>query len=183
MKSHIMIDLETLGTDDNAVVTSIGAVAFDEDSVDTEAGFTCNLNIQQQLDVGRKITRDTLLFWLKQAPETLRATLSGAASVKGALTGLSRWVESRYAPYKVCVWGKGPSFDMTILKSLYRDFEIKPFWNFWNERCVRTALMLPEVAAVKQQPGFVVHCALDDAVYQALQVQKYLQFIKNSDLY
>lgn len=182
MKSHIMIDIETLGTDDNAVVTSIGAVAFDEDSVDTEAGFTCNLNIQQQLDVGRKITRDTLLFWLKQAPETLRATLSSPISVKAALSNMTSWARVSTPPH-VCVWGKGPSFDMTILKSLYHDFEITPFWKFWNERCVRTALMLPEAAAVKQQPGFVVHCALDDAVYQAMQVQKYLQFIKNSDLY
>ena len=65
--NHLMIDLETLGTLADSVVLSVGAVKFDLDSdaVD-ERGFYGSVSIDSNLEAGRRIEEDTLLWWLKQ---------------------------------------------------------------------------------------------------------------------
>jgi hypothetical protein len=49
---NVMIDLETLGTESDAVILSIGAVWFDRYNVDEGEGYYATLNWQDQLDRG-----------------------------------------------------------------------------------------------------------------------------------
>ena len=67
---HVMIDLETLGTKADSVIISIGAVKFDLDSEQMDDnGFYASVSIDSNLERGRKIDEDTLLWWLQQSTD------------------------------------------------------------------------------------------------------------------
>jgi exodeoxyribonuclease VIII len=66
---NLMLDIETLGTGPEAIVTSIGAVFFDPHSGQVGAEFYRELNFQDQIDIGRKPTQSTIQFWFSQPRE------------------------------------------------------------------------------------------------------------------
>lgn len=176
MTEHIMIDIETLGTRHNAVILSVGAVKFDSQKIYKDDGFYSNLNWQLQLDNGGTVTEDTIRFWMKQ-PSTIRETVFNKKGVPPAemVAKFNSWFSSQVKdPKKCCVWAAGPQFDLSLLKDLYRRFFFKELWSFWAERCVRTAGMVPHVKETKRPRGMTEHHAFHDAVYQAMQVRKFL---------
>ncbi|WP_409277834.1 3'-5' exonuclease [Providencia rustigianii] len=74
----------------------------------------------------------------------------------------------------VQVWGNGVDFDNVILRNAYNSVGLEPFWNHWNNRCVRTIVELGRNAGIdpKTTLPFVgePHNALDDAIHQAKYV-------------
>ncbi len=63
MSKDIMLDLETLGTTADAVILSIGAVKFNLETgkIDDE-GFYRSVSVESNLDLGRRISEDTLIL-------------------------------------------------------------------------------------------------------------------------
>lgn len=168
IQRHLMVDLETLSTTADAAVLSIGAVKF---SLTTEAIsdeiFYSSISIESNLEAGRKISEDTLLWWLKQSAAAQAVFHEDKMSLKQALTELSDWLgEDDWI-----VWSKGANFDIPILEHAYKQFGIQVPWQFWNTRCVRTYQALPGAKSVKVAPAGVAHNALSDAYNQALMVQ------------
>jgi hypothetical protein len=173
---HAMIDIETLGTNEASVVASIGAVAFNAEVVCEDNGFYRTLNWQEQLDNGGTVTEGTVRFWLKQPDMTRNALTNGVgAHVTEVLSALKAWfVKSGMSGNDFCVWAKGPQFDLALVRSLCGRFSIECPWKYWQERCVRTALMLDSAYQVGRPQGSDEHHAFDDAVFQAKQVQRFL---------
>lgn len=175
---HISIDLETLGTERDSVILSLGAVKFDRDAIYEDDGLYLSLKWQPQMDNGGTVTEGTIRFWLNQSRAARDAVLnkSGAVEPDKAMMMLSSWFREHVkAPKNCCVWAKGPSFDLSLLGDLYYRFGLgKPPWPYWAERCVRTALMLNAAYRVPHPEGMVEHHAFWDAVYQAMQVKRYL---------
>jgi len=173
---HVMVDVETLGTGERAVVASIGAVYFTQDSVDEEGGFYEALKWQEQLDSGGTVTEGTIKFWLKQLDGVREPLLRGGGSdVLAALTRLDGWFRGLPCTSEPCVWAKGPQFDLVLVRSLYKRMGMRDApWKYWQERDVRTALMLSAAYNVARGVGSDEHHAFDDAVHQARQVQRFL---------
>jgi exodeoxyribonuclease VIII len=173
---HVMIDVETLGTGEAAVVASVAAVAFNASSVLEDGGFYSTLNWQEQLDSGGTVTEGTIRFWLKQPDAARNALTNGVgAHVTEALSALRAWfVKSGMSGKDFCVWAKGPQFDLALVRSLCRRFGVECPWTYWQERDVRTALMLSCAYEVGRPQGSDEHHAFDDAVFQAKQVQRFL---------
>lgn len=173
---HCMIDLETLGTGQNAVVASVGAVKFSADSIDEQNGFYATLNWQEQLDRGGSVTEDTIRFWLRQPDAAREPLLRGArTSIAQVCKDLKKWfVDSGLSGKDSLVWAKGPQFDLSLLRSLFNRFGFELPWDFWRERDVRTALMLSCAYEIGRPQGSDAHHAFDDAVFQAKQVQRIL---------
>jgi Mesyanzhinovviridae exonuclease len=80
-KNHVMLDLETLGTEAGCVVVAIGAVAFDPmgayvhppDMTNLQSDeFYAVIDIQSCLDAGLRINGNTLYWWLQQSPDARR---------------------------------------------------------------------------------------------------------------
>lgn len=61
--NHFMLDIETLGTNNNALVVSISAVQFDMSSNEIGDKFEIGLNKEQQLEKGAIIDQSTIDWW------------------------------------------------------------------------------------------------------------------------
>lgn len=168
---NYMIDLETLDTVPSAAVLSIGIVPFDKGWVSTE-GDEFYLHLDPQFEVCRTVNESTFMWWLEQSPEARSLQVQAERlHPKIALTSISAIIQDK--PGKV--WSKGPDFDIAILRSMYRDFDMSVPWAFWGVRCVRTIMdVAPEAGFIEAKFDGVRHSALADALVQAKIVSQLL---------
>lgn len=173
---NIMVDLETMGTQHNAAIVSIGAVVFDKDKGLGEEFYTA-VALQSCARYGLTVTPNTIMWWLKQGQEARDAiTADTAVDIKAALEAFTEFAR-RQGEEGAVIWGNGATFDNVILRSAYEQTQLPAPWKFWNDRCYRTLKGLyPEVKLPDR--GGVHHNALDDAKYQAECAIKILRSIK-----
>lgn len=165
----VMIDLETLGTTADAVILSIGAVKFDlnSDKIQDEA-FYASVSVESNLNLKRRVSEDTLLWWMKQTSAAQAVFFEPKQTLETALEDLSDWI----ANDKCTVWSNGADFDLPMLAHAFTTVGIEIPWKFWNSRCVRTYKSLP-VAKRTTMPDMIgtKHNAMADAYHQAQVVQ------------
>lgn len=169
---NVMIDLETMGTEPDAPILSIGAVYFDPDTGKMGAELHVKLDfVAACLD--RVIDPNTVKWWLCQSDEARNALLSGGDggddSKADALWFLDRFLDNEG---DVKVWGNGATFDISMLENLYRQLGITIPWKFYNVRDVRTVVAMAEGIIDRADIPFIgiKHDALADAVHQAVYV-------------
>lgn len=165
---QLVLDLETLGTGDNAAVVSIGAAIVGGPSA------VWRILPMEALSHG-KTDQSTLDWWQKQCAAA-REELTGVLSTWQAVTQLKAWALQNGWDRSSTIWGKGPSFDCVILKNAMSRVEVPAFWQFWQERCVRTILQMVPEANNLQFEG-TPHKAEDDARHEARQVGMALQAV------
>lgn len=66
---NFMIDIETLGTNNNSVVPEVSIVAFEIDTGNLVAEKTWHISVDEQISLGRTFSSGTLAFWLTQSAE------------------------------------------------------------------------------------------------------------------
>lgn len=164
-----MIDLETLGTRPTSIVISIGACFFDIDSGEIGPKFYLVLNLDQQKAKGRTTDEDTLAWWTRQSPEAKAVFDSKQIDCLRALKLFDAFVRQNT---HVAPWGNGASFDVAIMEDLFRTFELKIPWQYWNTMDLRTYRRFIG-GNEKLEKGGVNHNAIDDAVSQAEYVMKH----------
>lgn len=167
---HVMVDLETLGTEPFAPILSIGACRFNMDSEmlpfsDPENDlFYQAVTLESCLEVGLKPSASTTLWWMGQSKEAQQVFADPqAVALPVALDAFTDWLNSR--PDEI--WGNSARFDLGLLSAAYRACGKVVPWNHWLERCYRTLKSLPQVAGIKIYREGTYHNALDDAVSQA----------------
>lgn len=174
---NLMLDLETLGTDENCVVLSLGAVLFDNQTV--HSSFYSMLNPEEQLKRGRSVTWSTIKWWTSQSSEARDIFNSTNEPV---LETLKEFIS--FTPYisDTVVWGNGSSFDVTIMENLLKSYDLSIPWNFWNIRDLRTFKDVCKTLGVHENLNFSgnKHTALDDATNQANYVIHMLDRIGNA---
>lgn len=180
---HIMLDLETLDTRSSAVVTSIGAVAFDPNSNTLGDKFYVELvdDIDYQQSRGRTISGSTVQWWMNQGaaaqqlfaeqpqPGIERVTTQEALHRFGLFVGAN-------GDRDVQLWGNGADFDNIILGSLYADLSIRKPWSYSRNRCYRTMKNLGFGSKAKREGTH--HNALDDAITQAVHLQEIFAWLR-----
>lgn len=165
---NIMLDLETLSTQPNATIVSIGAVRFDEKNIDDD-GFYAVLDLQQQIDLGRHVSGSTLEWWAGQSEEARAVFKAPKKAIIDALDEFGDFIGDN-----ALIWGNGSDFDNVALGSLYDAVNLRRPWNYAAGRCFRT---IKNLLQVKELPGRAgtFHNALHDALYQAQCLQVYLK--------
>lgn len=163
-----MIDLETLATTADAVILSIGAVPFDlEKGVVAEEGFYVSVSVDSNFEYKRRVSEDTLIWWMKQEAAARQVFMESKDSLPEALTMLSDFVGSS----NPTVWSNGADFDIPMLTHAFTQTGISIPWEFWNSRCYRTYKNLPGAKHVASPTSEgVKHNALADAYNQAHHV-------------
>jgi exodeoxyribonuclease VIII len=159
--AHIMVDLETMSTANNAAIVSIGATVIDFIVADRKKeSFYCNVNLADCIKQGLVVDGDTTMWWLSQSKEAIAAlTAPPPISLALALTQFKSWSDTFGGTIKL--WGNGAGFDNTILRSAYEAVNIRCPFEFYNDRCYRTLKNIyPDV---KMQRQGTHHNALDDA--------------------
>jgi hypothetical protein len=166
MSNNISFDIETLGTEPGSVVLSIGAARFSDDEVlDT---FYVNIDRQIQEDAGLTVNPNTVAWWAKQPQHARDRLLESPVSPTVALHALADWMGDIDT-----VWGYGSCFDIVLLESLHRHYEVPIPWKYSEIRCGRTRCADADVWPVRL-PG-EHHTADKDAIRQA---QAYIDAMK-----
>jgi len=172
--NNIMLDLETLGTQKDAVILSIGAVFFDKNGIGEK--FYSTIDMQSCIDAGFTIDGLTIEWWMEQSVNVRNETFKrnrnipsripemiGDYSLQSALTSFGSFVDGSS---DVKIWGNGSDFDNAMLKNAYDKTGNYAPWRFYNNRCFRTLKNLyPDVS--KPESNGTLHNALDDAIWQA----------------
>lgn len=164
---HVMVDIETLGIENDTVVLSIAAVQFDGNAQGESISYTCSVDdVAQQIQIWRSVSASTLAWWLKQSEEARgQVLLDKSASSPPDLTWEQFQVKLEQFLADKYVWANGPDFDIDILTNLLGygpgSHELVPFN---KRRCVRTIKELVPKTARPERTG--AHVALDDCLYQ-----------------
>ena len=164
---HIMCDLETLSTEPDAVILSIGLARMESGNI---RSIHIRPSIQEQLEVGRHISADTLAWW-NDKPLDVRAAAFGEEETRVRVVDALQLVYE-FADGKdwkdMRMWGNGSDFDNVILGTLYRQFKVPVPWKFYNNRCFRTVKNLSYglVTIPEEQGNDQKHNAEADAVSQ-----------------
>lgn len=171
--NHIMLDLETLGTGNNAAIVAIGACSFDPHGVD--ANRRCigiPVSLASSMAHGLAADADTVLWWMQQSDAARTSAFPAeAAGLAQAVDAFDTWVREQGGD--IPMWGNGATFDNVIIRSAYKAVGRTPPWSYKNDRCYRTLVnLLPESRRPAFDPYGTKHNALDDAIAQARHLQK-----------
>lgn len=172
-----MLDIETMGNNTNAAITSIGLVVWDNKHT---YEFYKEINLESSVKAGARMDVSTILWWMKQNDNarSIYKYNDKADPLKNVLVDLSDFVKhvcrttEDVVPLKL--WGNGVAFDNVILRNSYELFDdlVCPF-AFWNDRCYRTLKNL--YPHIKLERVGTYHHALDDAISQKNHLESILK--------
>jgi hypothetical protein len=164
MTTHLMVDIESLGTRQGAVVLSAAFVRCSD-----EAHMVLNLNIAEQQALGMEIDPKTHAWWGEQeakSPGIWARVTENPVSLAEALPYFSQWIAWAAGGSDFMIWCHGATFDCPLLDELYRRAGLPSPWNFWQVQCTRTAYNLAGVNP-KEYAVPPPHVALNDALGQS----------------
>ena len=169
--TDVMIDIETLGKGNDALILSIGAVEFNLRAGVLGSEFTQRIDVASSQGHGAKLDASTVVWWMQQSDTARKAIGNGRGMMLAeAMDSLSRYLYM-VAPFSdmklLNVWGNGSTFDISILEDSYKLVgEVEP-WTFRNVRDMRTMVDLMGRFGISYGKGPVAHTALADARAQA----------------
>ncbi|EPI9384862.1 3'-5' exoribonuclease domain-containing protein, partial [Escherichia coli] len=176
---HLMIDLETMGTNTNAPIVVIGAVFFDPQTGEIGPVFYIVISLTDAMNTGAVPDGGTIEWWLKQSSEARAAILTDQVKLKDALSQFREFINEYSDEKFVQVWGNGATFDNAILRTSYERLDIPCPWSYHNDRDVRTIVELGKTIDFDARTVIpfegVRHNALDDARHQAKYVTATIQ--------
>lgn len=181
---HVMLDIETLGTGPNAVVTEIAYRPFMFGNLGAQLQFQIgygrawNLEVRSQTQKGRKVDHDTIKWWAQTNPEKLSQffSTSDRKEAQEVAANLNATMRIKAATYgDVYVWARDPDFDGVILSHFLQDFGFQPPWFFTNTRSHRT---LMDIAGVKHFAAKNAHDAMADVDAQIRSAIKAIRILR-----
>lgn len=178
MSTDVMLDLETLSSQPDAAIISIGACTFRTDGAVTPAAdrklFYTTVDMASAQRTGGHIDARTVLWWLQQSDAARTAAVgNNPPDITAALATFRSWLTALAFEHNgVLVWGNGAGFDNVVLRRAYERLQLDTPWAFYQDRCYRTLKNLrPDVALARMGTA---HSALDDAVSQAIHAEQIL---------
>ncbi|EKR9792530.1 3'-5' exoribonuclease [Escherichia coli] len=169
--THLSVDLETMGTNPDAPINSIGGKFFDPTTGEMGPEFSKAIDLETS---GGIIDRKTIKWWAKRSREAQSAIFTDEIPLDDALLQLREFINENSGESFVQIWGNGANFDNVILRRSYERQGIPCPWRYYNDRDVRTIVELGNSIGLDVRMAIpfegVPHNALDDARHQAKQV-------------
>lgn len=167
----VMIDIETLGLCDAAVILQIGAVGQFKDT--KQFGIIredfCR-TLDEDLQPTRTKQTSTLEWWGQQDPTTAMSVMSGVYSLPAALESLNAWIYSLPVPTTMCRFLAKGNLDFRVLEHAYKEAGIEVPWKYWQLVDLRSLqAAFPQVTPTTPD---VPHDALSDAYAQMTTLEE-----------
>ena len=165
---HIMLDIETLSTNSNGVITTISAVQFDLASGKMGKTFETAIKIKDQTDKGAVIDIDTVVWWMSQDTDAIISMLRiEKQNVDYALIEFNNWIASLGVVFNnVKLWGNGVSFDNVMVRNLYKRHDVKFILPYWCDNDVRTLVTIGGIDTRNFKFEGIKHNGIDDCKHQ-----------------
>ncbi len=169
--NHLSVDLETMGTNPDAPINSIGGKFFDPETGEMGPEFSKTIDAKTG---GGTVDISTIEWWLVQSSEARSAILVNQIPLDDALLQFREFISEHSDEKFVQIWGNGATFDNAILRRSYERQGIPCPWRYCNDRDVRTIVELGKTIGFDARTAIpfegVPHNALDDASHQAKYV-------------
>ncbi len=168
---HCMLDIETLSTRHDALITEIGAVLFDAENIIDRFHVGIDI-VDAQKQYGRHIDAGTVLYWLDPKRDEARKAMLELPRVDmyNAFDGFSIFVAQVPRDQMGSAWGKGSTFDNVLVKSAFEALRLEYPFSYRQDECYRTfANRCPDIAY--EQIG-TAHVSIADAESQAVHLQR-----------
>lgn len=173
----LMIDFETLGTNPDTTVISVGCVFFDPDTGQKGPTFYMAFEVDGQMKKGRTIDASTLKWWMSQSGAAKKVFNEQAKPAELVLQTFAQWCKANCSKKYLMPWGNGATFDISIFENLFRHYNLDCPWMYYNVMDLRTFRRFLANNAKVVKMG-VNHNALDDANAQADFVIEHNAFFK-----
>ncbi len=171
-----MVDLETLGRGESALIIQIGAVYFDPSSGETGAQLSVNIDPVSAYKSGGQMDPDTIRWWLTQSKEAQDSLLTYPKDFSFAMEELKAFAEGAER-----IWSHA-TFDFVIIQKALQNAGLKPF-PYKSGLDIRTLVYLSKVDMSAFPREGVHHNGLDDAIHQVKYTSAAIQKIRgNRDL-
>lgn len=169
----VMVDLETMSTQDDAAIISIGATRFwlnvSQDEFTDDQLFYQTVSLKSCQKVGLNIDATTVEWWLQQSKEAQQALFDSCRmDIHGALRRFASFI-----PDDAYVFGNGATFDNMILRHAFKACGVQYPVSYKKDVCYRTLARMSDTI-VPATEG-VKHNALDDAKRQTKHLMAILQ--------
>ena len=173
--THVMIDIETLGTKPGCAILAIAAIPFG--AIAEGEPFYEKIDPLNCSKLGLAADQSTLDWWDKQDKRARAEAFSGVRHLPDVLEEFSQYIKQYNS---VRVWGNGASFDVPILEAAFTRCGIPVPWKYYNSFCYRTLKNLyPQVPYYKPLQA---HHALEDAKAQAAHAERIFKLYNIGDM-
>lgn len=163
--SHLMIDLETLGTHCDSVVLSIGAVCFDITNGETGEKIELFPTVDDQFEK-RKVQWSSIQWWMKQE-NVARNSIADAHrsyNLKTCLESLNTFCKINLED-NFKIWGNG--FDVSLLNHAYNQICLSTPYSYKKVMDCRTLTWISKISTNKHSDfGDIKHNAISDCLFQ-----------------
>lgn len=158
----VMIDLETLGVNKNAVVVQISGVYFDRETGETESEFCLCINIDSEVEKGFRVDGSTIKWWITQSSEAKQKVFSS-----NGCDSFTAWYQfNAFLSEAKCIWSH-ENFDYTLLSTHLEKHGIEPsFSDQYAGRDLRTLIDLSRINVRDFPRVGTAHDGLSDCLSQ-----------------
>jgi len=157
----LMLDLETFGTNINAVIVQIGACYFDRYTGEIGETFLENIDAETSVKEGFEMDASTVYWWMSQNKDAIESVIKEPRNpVKKVIKAFNN-----FASRAVSIWSHA-TFDFVILMNHFRTLDIKPKFHYRTARDLRTLVDLADIKYKNQAREGIHHNALDDCIFQ-----------------
>lgn len=186
----IMVDLETLGTKNDALIFQISTISFDINTGEMYEGvYNARLDLDDDPLPMKGVYGNTLSWWLKDGRSELLAKILNDNTIDrgnsySILMGFNLWVkeiQNLMGKKDVYLWGNGMLFDNAKLQKNLEDNDIDYPIHYQNDRDMRTYMELAMYISgytkqeiqdevmqdiIEEGKTIVEHDAIDDCYFQ-----------------
>lgn len=194
MRKDIMVDIETLGTGENATVFQISAMSFNIQTGDKFDSINLIGDIEKYSSLN--VDGSTLKWWLNTDKELLTELLNkGTYNEYDLFEALHKWLEAQSTTgdmKDVYLWGNGILFDNAKLQTNLNGCGGLNYPIFFrNDRDVRTILELASIKTGLSEQEIKdsvtdenerKHDAFDDIAFQIRLVVKCYEILMNKEV-
>lgn len=163
-----VLDFETLSTEHNAALLSIGAVIRDFNNGTQVDTFYANIIPQSSIDAGLHVSESTKAWWTKQGSAAQDVLSVDQRPLRDVLNDFATWLKKHGVEYAI---GNGPRADNQWLESACKALSMSSPVKYWGDLDMRTLtfigthiLRLPHWHSTFKG---VKHNALHDAINEA----------------
>lgn len=177
---HVMVDIESMSlSKHNALILSVGMIEFDPvplQGLVIGSRSMIRVNIEQQLLLGREVSKGTQKWWKDQKPEAAAHWINDADR-RSNLAEACLHIKN-FCSRATRVWANGTQFDLANLEGLNDQLggnSVGDLWHYQAPRDMRTfcretpATRLVPIGDALDIPG-VAHEPVYDCIIQAWQV-------------
>lgn len=129
------IDMETLSTEHNAALLSIGAVIHDFGTGQKVDTFYANITPESSIAAGLDVSESTKAWWAKQGQAAQDVLSVDQRPLRDVLVDFSQWLARHGVQYAI---GNGPRADNQWLESACKAVGIQSPIKYWGDLDMRT---------------------------------------------